>query len=341
MAQIYGIAKTWGEINTRLKNANFSVRHPREIETLLDETKMECEQQTLVARQKIEAEIDALEQAYEDEKKQVELQLSQINEKYRGEIEQSEGIVDLFQHNPGVFGFLRNYARVRRESQKLTRLRTEQGEQNKALKQALEDQKLELDTKKSLKGELVEQECAGIISKVDILKNVVGSPEFSRAGAEIELEESLQGLPENIILFNNISLQSEDGLVMDRKKFFHAHVDHLVLTPAGIFLIGIKIWHKHLTINTNEHALIDQLIQTTQFCNQLFRPDFPALIIRSILAYKGHQPENQSSTTVKVLPISEVSGYINWFNDEMLSNQEYTNLSTRIKEVAKTSGGEL
>jgi Nuclease-related domain len=67
---------------------------------------------------------------------------------------------------------------------------------------------------------------------------------FAGAVAELELIELLRKLPENFYIINDVKLSLRKGMKFDGEWLQSAQIDHLVISPAGIFVIEAKNWSK-------------------------------------------------------------------------------------------------
>jgi len=334
MANIYGTSKVWGEIKKKLEALKLTADHPKEIEPLLEGCMTTYEQQLKQVRQKLANEISLMEQEIAQEREKSRGSLKTFSEYSVLEIAQIEANLDFLKHDHSIFNFIRNYFRTRRETRRLVSLRADLDNQRSTIELPAHTKEIELEQKKAQKDELTRQACQEIIAQIDYLKSISGSQELASASAEIELQEYLQQLPRNFHVFNNINLQVSRGFLFEGMWLINAHIDQLLVTPAGLFAIDIKNWSKQQLEEKGSSANpYEPIKRAAQLCYEMIKPDFPGVTVRSILAYRGHTAEYQNSGIVKVLPLTEVQAYIKWFTDNTLNELSIQQMLARIKEI--------
>jgi hypothetical protein len=340
MASIYGTSKVWGEIKKKLEAIKLKADHPREIEPLLERCTQAYEHQLKQVRQRLASEISILEQEIAQEREKSWSSLKTFSEYSTLEIAQIEANLDLLKHDHSVFNLIRNYFRTRRETRRLAKLREELDHQRGTIELPAHTKEIELEQKKAQRDEITRQECQEIIAQIDFLKSISGSQELASASAEIELQEYLKPLPRNVHIFNNVNLRVSRGFLFEGMWLINAHIDILLVTPAGLFAIEVKNWSKQIEEKGSTANPYEPIKRAAQLCYEIIKPDFPGVTVRSILAYRGHTAEYQNSGIVKVLPLTEVQAYINWFTDNTLTEQSLQKMITRIQEINAELDGE-
>ena len=328
MAKFYETSGAWKEITTKLEAIHLKANHPRDIETLLESCLQEYEQQLRRALEMQDDEIVLMEQVIAQEKSKTQHDLADYTEKFSLDIKQAEVTLDFYQHDHNIFKVIRNPLRIRRESWKLQNLQKTVQDYREEIEKPLRSKEAELENKKAARDQAARGHCREIISQIEFLKTLSGSQELANAQAELEMLQFLQNLPDTVHVINHINLKVDRGFRSQGKWLIRAQIDNLVISPAGLFAIEVKNWSKQFPEKKTAISPSEQIKDAAQLCYMLLKPDFPGITVRPILAYHGHLPESENTGFVKVLPIQEVCGYINWFTETSLDKK-------RVDEIVK------
>jgi hypothetical protein len=336
MATIFGISKKWNEIKKKLEAIGLSASSPLEIESLLEQSQVNYEQQIKQVRQKLKNEVSLIRQEVFEEQEKVKNNLSTIPKRTSNEIEKSVANINRIKHKQSFLNFIPNFFMMRREEKRLGSLRKSLKEQQDRIRQSLHLKEMELERKKAQVDELSRFECREVLAQIEVLRRMLGSPVLADAIAEIELQEHLAQLPENCMVINNVRLNIDQRMLIEGKWLDRAQIDQLVITPSGLFAIDVSNWNKQSA--EREFALdpYDQIKSAAQFCYEMIKSEFPGITVRSILAYRGRAPEINNPGIVKSLPLQEVPNYINWFKDKSLDDQTIQRLNTHLAEMNTT-----
>lgn len=145
--------------------------------------------------------------------------------------------------------------------------------------------------------------------KIARLKDIRESPEYKGAIAELEMIDFLKKLPNNYFVFNDVILQSYNHYYHNGKLLKSSQIDHLVVSPVGIFIIEVKFWNKKFIETNNYFSPYEQVERASKLCWFLLKDDFEQVKTRCIIAYKDSIPHKDSSF-VKVLKLPYVNQYI-------------------------------
>lgn len=335
MASIYGTSGAWKEITAKLETYQLKADHPREIELLFQSCNVEYEQQFEKAKHAIEAEIDLLEQEIVEEKEKVHVELEQYADEHALEIKQAEVTVDFYRHERSLFNFVRSFFRIRRETGKLEGLHKTLQEHRDEIEHELREKEAQLEQTKATKHQMANAACRETSERVEILKSISGSTELASAALELEMIDVLSSLPENFHILNDIHLRTERGIRFEGEWLIHGEINHLVVSPAGLFAIEVHNVSKQSAQKKAEFDPSDQIKRAAQLCYSFLKPDFPTVSVRSILAYRGHLPESQKTGIVKTLPIPDVPGYITWFKENTLDEAVMKKIVETILEISE------
>ncbi|GEM_PF-747061 len=152
------------------------------------------------------------------------------------------------------------------------------------------------------------------VARLEYLQN---SPELAGARAELAVVEQLKRLPEGYIVLNDVRLRASRFHWYNGVPLQSAQIDHLVISPAGLFVIETKVWSRQFVESGDYHDPFDQVGRAGYLCYDTVKP-FGKVQVRGIIACAGHLPPQPESAKVKVLRVEELAGYITWFKDRAL-----------------------
>jgi len=179
---------------------------------------------------------------------------------------------------------------------------------------------------------------ADLHAQIFTLERLSDSPELGGALAELAVMEALKRLPPDHAVINDVRLVASRFIRYDGKPLQSAQIDHLVLSPAGVFVIETKCWTRAFADSGMYHNPFDQVRRSSYLCHAVLKENFGNIRVRSIIACAGHLPAaGPDQGHVKVLRALEINGYITWFKKEELSKdrqarlqQYFENRSNRI-----------
>ncbi len=158
------------------------------------------------------------------------------------------------------------------------------------------------------------------------------SPEYAGVHAELDVIMKLRGLPGNYVVMNNLQLHARRFIKFDGVPLQSAQIDHLVLSPAGIFIIETKRWSASFTKSGSYHNPFDQVQRARYLCADLLKPGFGKLPVRSIILTEGALPPAPPDSYVKVLHLDDLNGYITWFKQRELQPEQQADIRAFLQE---------
>lgn len=168
---------------------------------------------------------------------------------------------------------------------------------------------------------------ADLRAQIFTLERLPDSPELGGALAELAVIEALERLPPDHTVINDVRLVASRFIRFDGKPLQSAQLDHLVLSPAGVFVIETKCWTKAFADSGTYHNPFDQVRRASYLCHAVLKEHFGNIRVRSIIACAGHLPAaGPEQAHVKVLRAHEINGYITWFKKEELPRERQTSL---------------
>ncbi len=157
---------------------------------------------------------------------------------------------------------------------------------------------------------------SGNIQRIEALQ---GSGELAGAIAELDVIEHLAHLPAGHTVLNDVRLIADRHIRFNGIPLQSAQIDHIVLSPAGVFIIETKFWSLNFVESGRYHNPFDQIQRSAYMCYDQLRRRFGKIRVRSVIAHAGHLPPAPSNSHVKVLKITELVGYLSWFKKQELS----------------------
>jgi len=320
MAKVIGVSGAWKSVIKDLNNAGFYPEKPSEISKLLERAKKELKNDEAKANQQIREQIETLKKDLQELEKNFESELQNSRKQISNEIETVQLELDILQSGMGWIQKLINYQIIKKHKTKLINLKKQYKNCSLVLQRRIISAKNTLDKTQNSINDFVSNECKDIRSKVSILQSVFTSPDFAGAIAEMELIEKLKTLPDNYYLINDVKISLIDSIRFDGEWLTSAQIDHLVISPYGIFVIEVKNWSKKFTLDGNYFDPYHQVKRARYLCHRVIGEKYN-LKTRSIIAYKGSIPEKPIESQSRVLQIEKVKGYVLWLKETNADDQ--------------------
>jgi hypothetical protein len=114
--------------------------------------------------------------------------------------------------------------------------------------------------------EAVTESGRGALNDLDHKKRVIDEINSYIYGAigEQKVVEELKQLPDDYILINDFTLTFDKPIFYSQERSYikSVQIDHLLISPAGIFLIETKNWSKESLKNINLRSPVAQIKRT-------------------------------------------------------------------------------
>jgi hypothetical protein len=146
--------------------------------------------------------------------------------------------------------------------------------------------------------------------RITTLHNLINSPELSGSEAELDVIRILNKLPDDYIILNDVHLRAHRYYYFDNNYLLSAQIDHIVLSPFGIFVIETKRWSNKFVETGEYHNPYDQVKRASYLCYKLLNQEFDNIRVRSIIASEGKLPSIEENKFIKVLRVNELLRYI-------------------------------
>jgi hypothetical protein len=332
MARLIGTSGAWRKIQDELAEIGLRAERPEELSALLTEQKSQLGQKMAEAQGKIDGALAPLAAEIQIQKENIEKGPAERLAELEKDIQQAQLHLEMYRLDKGIVGRLSNRFRIRRVETKLHKLEQDRDEITGRVKRLLGEQEAILAEKRAA----VEAEAIGdyklINSQVAILQQTLESPELAEAVIELEMRSHLEKLPATATVISGLELEADSAVRLEGKSFWSGKINHLVITPSGLFAIEVQQGGKH---SASESDPFEQIRRATHLCHELLKYDFPGITVRAVLAHRSPLPEGQQNAYVKTLPFPEVSGYINWFKDNSLSADRIEKIVASLQEMTR------
>src|SRR5256886_4102459 len=123
------------------------------------------------------------------------------------------------------------------------------------------------------------------------VRSLLNSTELAGAEAELAVIDRLRMLPSSTVVFNDVQLQATRYIHFDGAALLSAQIDHVVLTPAGVFIIETKRWSDRFVESGDFYSPFDQVGRASYLCYDLLRESFGNTRVRSIIVCVSSLPE--------------------------------------------------
>jgi hypothetical protein len=169
---------------------------------------------------------------------------------------------------------------------------------------------------------------AGLDQTIAVVRSLLHSTELAGAEAELSVIDCLRRLPSSTVVFNDVQLHATRFIHFDGAALMSAQIDHLVLTPAGVFVIETKCWSHRFVQSGDFHSPFDQVSRASYLCYDLLRRSFGKTRVRSVIACVGSLPEAPRDSYIKVVRPENLTSYISGFRNVELASDRFDELRT-------------
>ena len=184
----------------------------------------------------------------------------------------------------------------------------------------------------------VNENCKAALSDLDRKKSVVDEMSSFIYGAigEQKVANILEKLPDEFYLINDFTLYFEKPIYYRQENAYikSIQVDHLLISPSGVFIIETKNWSEESINNLSLRSPVDQIrrssfvlfkILSEESSNSIFSFNSHhwgarKIPIRNLIVLINRKPKEEFQY-VKVLTLIELTGYVKYFKP-IFSNEE-------------------
>jgi hypothetical protein len=196
----------------------------------------------------------------------------------------------------------------------------------------------------------VMQSCTPQLHELDRKKNVIDQINNSIYGAlgEHKVVRELEKLGNDCILINDFNCTFNPPIYNHNENYHinSVQIDHILITPAGIFLIETKNWSQHSVNNINLYSPVQQIKRANFALYRILNGDTAQdklylnthhwgerkITIHNIIVLINYKPIEEFQF-VKILTLNKLLGYVNYFNP-CFSNEETQMLANYLLNVS-------
>lgn len=183
-------------------------------------------------------------------------------------------------------------------------------------------------------------------------KNVIDQINNHIYGAigEQKVVKELEKLPDEYILINDFTLEFYPALYHKQNNDYikSIQIDHILISPSGIFLIETKNWSQESMGNLNLHSPVQQIKRTNYALYKVTNEKVAdsrlrikthhwgdrKIPIRNLIVLIKHKPIGEFQH-VKILTLNEMLNYVTYFQPSIL-NEDVKAIAENLVSINKT-----
>jgi hypothetical protein len=194
--------------------------------------------------------------------------------------------------------------------------------------------------------EAVTESGRGALNDLDHKKRVIDEINSYIYGAigEQKVVEELKQLPDDYILINDFTLNFDKPIFYRQERSYikSVQIDHLLISPAGIFLIETKNWSKESVKSLSLRSPVAQIKRTSYALYKVLSGNLNSTLgkhhwgerkipIKNLIVMINNKP-TEVFEYIKVLTLAELIGYVKYFQPS-LSNSEVDKISDYLVNI--------
>lgn len=190
------------------------------------------------------------------------------------------------------------------------------------------------------------QRCGIALNELDHTKRVIDeiNPSIYGAMGEQKVVAELAKLSDDYVLINDFSLTFDKPIFHKQERSYiqSIQIDHLLISPAGIFLIETKNWSQESVKSLSLRSPVAQIKRTSYALYKVLSGNLNSTLgkhhwgerkvpIKNLIVMINHKP-TEVFEYIKVLTLAELVGYVKYFQPS-LSNLEVDKISDYLLNV--------
>ena len=323
MATVLGTSGAWRQVSRKLQGLGVRASHPRELRDELERQRTSYDDQVARLFVEVDQEIADQEQRLQRMRSESESRIVTRCSATESEIAPVERQIAALQTESGVLRGLLNKAKLSLASAKKKSLEKELNRFCSSVYEELASLQHQVERTRRDRDLIVDQRRHDLDRRISELRAILLSGELAGASAELEVIGVLSKLPTDCVVLNDVRLEAERFMRFAGQPLQSAQIDHVVLTPQGVFVIEVKTWSAEFVESENYHDPFKQVSRARYLCQTLLRDHGLACKVRSLIAALGKIPPKPPDQYVKVLSTQELTRYILWFKDPPLTDFEF------------------
>jgi hypothetical protein len=201
--------------------------------------------------------------------------------------------------------------------------------------------------------EEVKRNCGFPLDELDHKKRVIDEIKSSIYGAigEQKVAKELEQLSDEYILINDFSYYFERSIHYRQTNQYirTIQVDHLLISPAGIFLIETKNWSRDSLNNLSLRSPVEQIKRTNYVLYKILSDNLSQLKldrhhwgdrkipIKNLIVMVNHKPKEEFEH-VTILTLNELLGYVK-SSKPSLSNTDTQKIADYLNSIGTPNFG--
>ncbi len=187
-------------------------------------------------------------------------------------------------------------------------------------------------------GDAVNESCFNEINIIENKQRIIEEVKNSIYGAlgEHKVVKELENLSDDNILINDFSISFNPAIYNRQEDDYikSIQIDHLLITPSGIFLIETKNWSEKSLASLDLRSPVEQIKRTNFALFKILTGDISKnrvklkhhhwgdrkIPVKNLIVLTNSKP-NEEFQYVKVLTVNELLGYIKYFKP-VFTNEE-------------------
>lgn len=203
------------------------------------------------------------------------------------------------------------------------------------------------------KNSILSNRCKKSLEDLAHTKSVIDGLYTLIAGAvgENAVVKTLQQLPDDYYLINDFSLNFNQPIYnkIENDRIFSIQADHLLVSQSGIFILETKNWNRKSLENLDLRSPVKQILRSSYVLFTLLNSNSKfndinlephhwgskRIPIRNIIVMSNDKPKEEFKH-VKVLSLSELNGYIKYF-EPLFSAKEVETIFNYLKNKMRNA----
>ncbi len=184
----------------------------------------------------------------------------------------------------------------------------------------------------------VNESCFDEINNIENKQRIIEEVKNSIYGAlgEYKVVKELENLSDDNILINDFSLSFNPAIYNRQENDYikSIQIDHLLITPSGIFIIETKNWSEKSLASLDLRSPVEQIKRTNFALFKILTGDISRnrvklkhhhwgdrkIPVKNLIVLTNSKP-NEEFQYVKVLTVNELLGYVKYFKP-VFTNEE-------------------
>jgi hypothetical protein len=190
------------------------------------------------------------------------------------------------------------------------------------------------------------------LQELDRKKRIIDQINSSIYGAlgEQKVVKELEKLSDEYVLINDFACRFDPPLYNRQENDYikSIQIDHILISPSGIFLIETKNWSQDSLSNPNLYSPVQQIKRTNFALYKILakltlnrhRWGDRKISIRNLIVFINHKPIEEFQY-VKILTLSDLLGYVNYFKPCFAPNETQRMANILLNFMGKLSRLEM